>query len=296
MELVQLQYFIKVAEEMSFSAAARKLHMTQPPLSLQIRHLESELGALLFLRNGKSISLTDAGRQFYRRAQAILDMTSLAREEARSVSLGYEGALRIGMTSSSGCRQIRETLLRFHEAYPRLQFILQERDTYALLEMMRHDQIDVAFVRTPFQIDDLSTVDLYTEPIVAVGNKEFFETEKVEENIKSLSRRSLLIYRRWKKVLEMAFSDKGVPLHPLLVADDARTCLSFALSGLGIALLPSSTLENELAGQLTVRRITDLGITSCITLVRRKTDASENVNAFFEFFGNSRQADGKFAP
>ena len=89
MKLRQLQFFIAVAEELSFSRAAIKLHVAQPSLSTQIKLLEEEVGAQLFERDKRHVSLTPAGRRFQQRAMSVLSMADSAKSEARSTARRY---------------------------------------------------------------------------------------------------------------------------------------------------------------------------------------------------------------
>ena len=100
MNLKQMEYFTAIVSEGSISGAARALHVSQPPLSAQMRLLEEELGATLFERGSRSIQLTEAGRLFYARAQSILDLTSGAKKDIERLGQGLLGTLRLGMISS----------------------------------------------------------------------------------------------------------------------------------------------------------------------------------------------------
>ncbi|HEX5700393.1 MAG TPA: LysR family transcriptional regulator, partial [Rubrobacter sp.] len=96
MELRQLRYFVAVAEERHFGRAAQRLHMSQPPLSMQIKALERELGIGLLERTSRRVALTDAGRAFLERARTILGAVEEAREVARGAEQGTQGRLEVG--------------------------------------------------------------------------------------------------------------------------------------------------------------------------------------------------------
>nr|HQV16425.1 LysR family transcriptional regulator [Denitromonas sp.] len=94
MDLRRLRYFVAVSEELNFTRAAARLHMAQPPLSMQIRALEDELGAALFIRSKRKVSLTDAGHRLLERARRLLDDADSAVDEVRRVARGEAGCLR----------------------------------------------------------------------------------------------------------------------------------------------------------------------------------------------------------
>ena len=97
MNLKQLEYFVAIAEERQITAAARRLNISQPPLSYELRQLESELGVTLVVRGPRQARLTEAGQLLYQRATKILAMTAAARREVESVGSGMTGALSLGV-------------------------------------------------------------------------------------------------------------------------------------------------------------------------------------------------------
>lgn len=101
MELRHLRYFVAVAEELSFTRAAERLHIGQPPLSQQIQALEADIGARLLDRTKRRVLLTEAGRLFLADAQRVLALSEQARDTARRAHEGVAGRLRIGFTFST---------------------------------------------------------------------------------------------------------------------------------------------------------------------------------------------------
>ena len=99
MDFRSLQYFVTVAEELNFTHAAEKLTISQPPLSMQIKQLEEDLGAQLFIRGKRKLQLTEAGRAFYRRATQILSLSQDARDEIRSLGNELSGRVRLGIVA-----------------------------------------------------------------------------------------------------------------------------------------------------------------------------------------------------
>ena len=100
MELRNLRYFVALAEELSFTKAAQRLHISQPPLSVQIAQLEEEIGVPLFTRTSRSVQLTPAGEVFLNDTRSILDRLSVACDRARSVGSGLAGRIDIGLSGS----------------------------------------------------------------------------------------------------------------------------------------------------------------------------------------------------
>ena len=124
MELKQLQAFMAVVEEGTISAAAKRLHMAQPPLSCQMKSLEEELGTPLFWRGARHITLTPAGQALYKRAQQMQRLSETAKQEVAALRGKVQGTLRIGTVSSSSARLL-PYVRAFHAQYPEIRFELE---------------------------------------------------------------------------------------------------------------------------------------------------------------------------
>ena len=149
MDLKQLRYFVTVVETGSISAAARKLYMTQPPLSARMQALEQELGCPLLERGARRVELTDAGRRLYERAKTLLELEQTAREEVRACADPAGGVLRLGVVSSVAGEMVPRWLTAFTRQMPGVQLRLTEANTFRLLEQLRQGHIQLAIVRTP---------------------------------------------------------------------------------------------------------------------------------------------------
>ena len=118
MDLKQLEYFVTVINEGTISSAARKLNLSQPPLSAQMKSLEQEIGSQLFFRGPRQIELTEAGRILYERSKDILDLSSRTLQELSDYRKGKSGVLRIGIVSSAHDLMAQRAFRPFHEQFP----------------------------------------------------------------------------------------------------------------------------------------------------------------------------------
>ena len=150
MELRHLRYFVAVAEELHFRRAAERLHMSQPPLSQQIRALEEEVGATLLLRNQRRVELTAAGAAFLVRAREILAAVEDAAREARRVQRGEVGRLAVGFVGSAMYSFVPELLRAFREQCPDIALRLHELGTTEQLRQLEDGRLDVGFLRPPW--------------------------------------------------------------------------------------------------------------------------------------------------
>ena len=167
MELRHLRYFVVVAEELHFRRAAERLHMSQPPLSQQIRALEEEVGATLLLRNQRQVELTAAGAAFLERAREILTLVEDAALEARRVQRGEVGRLAIGFVGSAMYSFVPELLRAFREQFPDVVLRLQELGTSEQLRQLENGRLDVGFMRLPVLRPELRVETVCEEPVIA---------------------------------------------------------------------------------------------------------------------------------
>ena len=243
MDIRQLLYFTTIAEEGSISAAAKQLHLSQPPLSYQMKLLEEELHLPLIERSARGIALTEAGRVLYKRAQGILELSELTRKEMLAMASGFTGTLHIGTVSSSGASLLGWRIPAFHQKYPQIGFAIHEGNTFELMEMLESGLIELAIVRTPFHNDKLNCLYLSPEPMIAAGAASFFPAGMPSGqpiSLELLGHAPVILYRRFEKILLSLCEQKGITPQVFCIADDARTTLMWAEAGLGVAVVPQS--------------------------------------------------------
>lgn len=241
MELRQLAFFRTIAEEGSISAAARKLHLTQPPLSYQMKMLEEELGTPLFVRGPRRITLTEAGQVLYERAEGILHLSDLAVQE--TVRAGEEKTLHLGLAPST-VTMMAGVLKAVRREHPQLRFSIHDGSTFQLRELLTNRVIEIAILRTPIQVSDFETRVLKKETLCAVGERELLGG-KSSIRLFELSRLPLLFSKRYRALCVQAFEEAGLSCRIVCECDDSRTALSLAQAGIGVALLPASMIPDE---------------------------------------------------
>ena len=241
MDFHQLQYFVAIAESGSITAAAKKLFLSQPPLSMQMKRLEKELGCVLFLRGAREVQLTEAGKLLYTRAKSMLELRRITEEELAVCSEQTSGTIRLGVISSVGCSLLPQWLKWFHAQYPQIRFSLYESDTYQILEKLHQDRVELALVRSPFSAEGIQKVPLQTESLIAVGHHSFFSKADTI-SLQELAERPLIIYRRWEHILNQTFRTLELPVSYFCVNEDARTTVYWADAG--VCLLPAAKSGN----------------------------------------------------
>ena len=174
MELRHLRYFVVLADELHFGRAARRLSISQPPLSVAIRQLEERVGAQLFERNSKEVRLTAAGQSLQASARQLLRQAQEAALQARDVSRGLTGRLRVGFVGAMLYGGLPQALARFQAEHPAVRVALAELNSDEQVVELLHDRLDVGFVHTSRIPLELRHVPLLSEPYVAclpVGHK-----------------------------------------------------------------------------------------------------------------------------
>src|SRR5438477_9134919 len=168
MEFRHLRYFIAVAEEGHVTRAAERLGMQQPPLSQRIKAIEREFDVQLLRRKGRGVELTDAGRAFLDNARAMLAQFDHTFEATRRTARGEQGRICIGITPTSPFHPFVPRVIRaFRDAFPQVSLRLEERLGSELIEQLRNEQIDAAFIRTPLiDPEGLVVSRLLEEPLL----------------------------------------------------------------------------------------------------------------------------------
>ena len=150
MDFKTLKYFITVVESGTISAAAKKLYMSQPPLSNQMYNLEEELGCTLFERTSRHIILTGAGKLLYDRAKILLNSLDAVKEEVSDFNKKHAGVIRIGMISSVAEAPLSAKIAAYAKANPSVILDIYECNTYQMIEMLHAKTLHLGIARTPF--------------------------------------------------------------------------------------------------------------------------------------------------
>lgn len=286
MDLKQLHYFLTIVEEEQITAAARKLHMAQPPLSHQMKLLEEELQVQLFARGPHRIQLTEAGRVLARHARTMLELADSTRRAVADCRAGLRGTLTLGMVSSSGGLLLEPAWQAFCQAYPDVHFAIHDANTYQLIEMLDSGRIDLGIVRTPFRSSRFHCRYLAPEPMTASMTSALdWCPERTTITLSELASRPLILYRRFGQLLQDAFAAAAVTPHIYCLNDDARTSVLWANAGLGIAITPASAVPLADHSHLHVKTIDEPALTTQLACIWRKDrELSQLATNFLDAF------------
>lgn len=265
MDIRQIRYFLAVAEEGQFTAAARKLNMAQPPLSQQIKLLESELDVTLFERGPRRAVLTDAGKLFRIRALQIADLTDSARREMKDFRNGISGTLHIGTVSSSAKLLLSPGLRKFHHTYRNVRLSIHEGNTFQMLDMLENRLIELAIVRTPFTGTHMEAIYMDPEPMAASTSAQI-DGNTSDMELTDLKNRPLIIYRRFESLIRETCEGAGFEPDIFCLNDDARTSLQWAAAGYGTAITPLSAARIS-GNDLSIRKISSEALSTRLAII-----------------------------
>ena len=172
MELRTLRYFVAVAQELNITRAAEKLRMSQPPLSNQIKGLEEELGATLFIRGKRHLRLTEEGSLLYRRAVQLLELADKTKAEFETLGEGISGMLCLGMIEGRAPYFAARWIAGFHEEFPLVRFSLWNGSSDDVLDRLNKGLIDLALIAAPYDSEHLNGLPVGSEPWVAIISRE----------------------------------------------------------------------------------------------------------------------------
>jgi DNA-binding transcriptional LysR family regulator len=250
-DLKQLKYFLAVAEEKSFSRAAERLHISQPPLSQQIMKLESELGVRLFARTTRSFELTVAGKALMSEASDLLAKMRMTIDTIRQIDRGEVGRLRVGIVGSAMWGPIPSLLERFQSEFPKVTWTLHELGPDEQFEALRSKQIDVGFWREPrLEEEELKAAHLhqelcFRENVCVAVHKNHALAGRVAIDLVDIANEPMLTLHLDQsaepRYLIQCCVNAGFQPTIFQEAAEPQTLLAMVGAGLGVALMPATT-------------------------------------------------------
>lgn len=275
MEFRQLEYFMMLCKELHFTRAAEKLHISQPTLSHQIKVLENEVGALLFDRIGKKISITDAGEILYNQCTSIFNSIDNVKLQINELELLQRGALKIGALPGELTNIVSESLLHYSKQYSQIKVsVIGSEDLYPLL---KENQIDIAFSFSQNLLPSLEgqfvEIPLYTEQFVFVAKKEhplMIHDELTLSKLEGYPLISFSTIHLCRKIIEETLKQEQIVLNTVFETSSINTIFNFVNQGLGGAIIAKSLFEMHQNETLTARPISNEGLNRETVFIYRK--------------------------
>lgn len=255
MELRHLSYFIAVAEEMHFGRAAKRLNISQPPLSQQIRQLEEEIGVRLFNRTNRRVEITPAGLIFLAEARRIMTLSEDAVRRTIRADKGEIGRLAVGFIGSANYSVLPQVVREFRKRFPNVELSLTEMSTSDQVEALIDGTIQAGFLRPPRGVKEkgLAYEAVYREPLmVALPRNHTLKREK-SLTLRQLSKESFIMIPRqvgpgFFDHLIVLCQREGFSPNIVLEASQYHTVTGLVAAGLGIAVVPASIQRSRVEG------------------------------------------------
>lgn len=251
--LIQLESFVAVAEELHFGSAAKRLNMTQPPLSRQIQLLERELQAQLLIRNSRSVELTAAGRILLTNARRLLELSQKTAAEVSRVATGDAGSVVIGYTSVAGQSVLPDLLAQASHHLPNVTLVLREAVSVDQLEALSRGQIDLGLLRPVVTRSGVaSTLVRKDRLVVALPEGHRLHTGK-GVFLKEIVGLPLMMYstgqaRYFYDLVLRLFDSVGARPTITQIASQIPALLALVAVDLGVTLVPASALAHAPEG------------------------------------------------
>jgi len=281
MELRHIQYFKTLAEELHFGNAAKKLFISQPPLSRQIKELEIELDVELFIRNNKKVELTDAGKYFYKQVDELTRQLDRIKNTTRLIREQVSGELRLGYISSTPKTLIAKILEDLKNTFPLLQINLIEASSRRQVDALMHGKLDLSIIRGEIAENHLIQQLLFDDELCIVGPKDSDMTVEAVAVADFISFNSDYAPDYYQLSLDFC---KQLGFRPKVKhqCNNMNAILELVRLGIGYTIAPFSTVSDR--DDLTVMSSARLGekVQSKVYLVYHKDNARSNIRQIVE--------------
>jgi len=245
MDLRQLRHLVTLAEERHFTRAAEREHIAQPALSQQIRRLEDELGLPLVERTTRSVAMTDAGEMLVGRARRILAEVDAAQAEIQRLTGLHTGHVTVGAIHTMGPVDLSLPLAIFHGRHPGVELTVREHSSEELAEMLRVDELDLAFLSVTERIEShgLGLHQLVSEELAVILPENHPLAARRRIRMAELVGEQFIAYRegaRLRELLMAAGDHAGFQPEVKLESNESQRIRRLVARGMGVAILPRS--------------------------------------------------------
>ena len=277
--LPQIEAFLEVARRQNLSRAAEALFVSQPTLTARLQSLESSLGEQLFVRTRRGMRLTEAGEAFLPYAEHAVTALADGRERLGELRRGVAGRLILGAPPTVSTYTLPALLARFSAAHPNVRLAVKTGTSEEVLEMVLHDQVQLGIMRSLIH-QEIENTPLYTDNLVLIagpGHRLAGAGTGRRAFMADLAGEVLVLFGRSSSYLEFTtatFRQAGVLPYSVLELDNIEAAKKMVEQGLGVSLVPASTVTTELAaGTLTAIELVDAAP------VRREIVAARRIDA-----------------
>ena len=274
LNLHKLHIFLAVAEQHSFSRAAAELFLSQPGVSLQVKALEQSVGMPLFEKSGRTLRLTEAGRELKEYAEkifALLDETQMVMDELHGAA---RGSIKVAASTTAGIYIVPAALGAFHHQRPAVKLTLDVVNRFTVQEHLLHDEVDLAVMGLIEDAHDLEVEDFVPNELVVIAPPGHHLEGHDDIPLADLANETFLLREKGSGTrtdIERIFADQGVTLRVGMELRSSGAIKQAVTADLGIAVMPQSAIELELlTHRLVTLTVTGFPVHRHWSLARRK--------------------------
>lgn len=286
--LKKLQYFLTVAEEGQITRAAKKLCITQPPLTHQLKTLEAELGVQLIKKVGRNIQLTSAGYALRDRGEQILELVNKAQKELKDIDQGETGTLSIGSVTTWGATVLPDQIYNYSLQYPKIRFRIYEGDNHKITNLLSNGVIEVGVIFFPIDTSLYESIRLPNEPMFAAMHPKWDDhPEKSSIGLRELSSKPLILHRLHERI-KAYYQEENITPNIICIHTDIRSMLALASTGLGVTIVSKSSASLRQDSTLIYKEITEPQLPlSAMIIWKRNHYLSTIARNFLEMFNTT---------
>ena len=249
MEIRQLRAFVAIAESGTFTAGALRVHVTQAAISMQIRQLETEIGAKVFVRAPRHVILTEAGEQLLRRARHILREHDAALDEIAELAGAERGRLRIGSASAMVLtEQLPSILKELRKQHPAADISVTSGTSEVLVDQILAGEVDVAFVSLPVDVRGIKTERLSEDQLVAIASPRHKLAKQKTVSAYTLAGERLILGERGgntRRLIDQFFAQAGVSLRVAMELSRQQAIKRMVEEDMGVGIVPLQSVKEE---------------------------------------------------
>ena len=249
MEIRQLRAFVAIAESGTFTAGALRVHVTQAAISMQIRQLETEIGAKVFVRAPRHVILTEAGEQLLRRARHILREHDAALDEIAELAGAERGRLRIGSASAMVLtEQLPSILKELRKQHPAAEISVMSGTSEVLVDQILAGEVDIAFVSLPVDVRGIKTERLSEDQLVAIASPQHKLSKQRTISAYTLAGERLILGERGgntRRLIDQFFAQAGVTLRVAMELSRQQAIKRMVEEDMGVGIVPLQSVKEE---------------------------------------------------
>jgi DNA-binding transcriptional LysR family regulator len=248
-EIRQLRAFVAIAESGTFTAGALRVHVTQAAISMQIRQLENEIGARVFVRAPRHVILTEAGEQLLRRARHILREHDAALDEIAELAGAERGRLRIGSASAMVLtEQLPSVLKELRKQHPAAEISVMSGTSEVLVDQILAGEVDIAFVSLPVDVRGIKTERLSEDQLVAIASPRHKFAKQRTISAFTLAGERLILGERGgntRRLIDQFFAQAGVTLRVAMELSRQQAIKRMVEEDMGVGIVPLQSVKEE---------------------------------------------------